>query len=139
MKPLMKRPKRNETRLPERIRSLTQEVARKAALKGLRIKKIIMGVESTAYNKDDNLTKSKRNPNGLTALGTVPHLGTFSVDPQVIPLGTAMYVEGSRFGRAEDKGGRIKGNKVDVYRLTVAACYQYGVHHNCTVFILEPA
>lgn len=48
-----------------------------------------------------------------------------------------MYVEGTGFGKAGDKGHRIKGNKVDVYRESVAMAIQYG-RRQCYVFILEP-
>ncbi len=56
---------------------------------------------------------------GLTATGKVPEIGMIAVDPRVIPLGTQVYVTGS-WGdmgvcSAEDTGGVIKGNKIDVF------------------------
>jgi 3D (Asp-Asp-Asp) domain-containing protein len=50
-----------------------------------------------------------------TATGTRPKRGTVAVDPRVIPLGTRLYVEGYGYGRAEDVGSAIKGDRIDVY------------------------
>ncbi len=56
---------------------------------------------------------------GITATGKAIELGMIAVDPRVIPLGTKVYLTGS-WGdmgvcSAEDTGGAIKGNKIDVY------------------------
>ncbi|ATW26482.1 ubiquitin-like domain-containing protein [Candidatus Formimonas warabiya] len=50
-----------------------------------------------------------------TSLGTNPKVGTVAVDPSVIPLGSKLYIEGYGFGRAEDTGGAIKGNCIDLF------------------------
>ena len=51
---------------------------------------------------------------GLTYSGTLVRRGVCAVDPRVIPLGTNFYVSGYGLCRAEDVGGGIKGNKVDL-------------------------
>ncbi len=51
---------------------------------------------------------------GLTYSGTPVRHGTLAVDPEVIPLGTNIYVPGYGVGKAEDIGGGIKGNKLDL-------------------------
>ena len=38
-----------------------------------------------------------------------------AVDPNVIPLGSKVYVEGYGEAIAADTGGAIKGNKIDVH------------------------
>lgn len=75
-------------------------------------------IEGVPYSKVMTMESTAYTPNaggwGITATGTVPKQGTIAVDPRVIPLGTRMYVEGYGFGIAEDTGGAIKGNIVDV-------------------------
>ncbi|MFA6982302.1 MAG: G5 domain-containing protein [Patescibacteria group bacterium] len=51
---------------------------------------------------------------GRTYSGTEVVKGVCATDPKVIPLGTNFYVEGYGLCRAEDIGGAIKGNKVDL-------------------------
>ena len=51
---------------------------------------------------------------GRTASGTVPEKGrTIAVDPDVIPLGSEVMIDGHIYV-AEDTGGAIKGNKIDM-------------------------
>ncbi|SCG81749.1 putative protein yabE [Proteiniborus sp. DW1] len=58
---------------------------------------------------------------GLTASGTKARPGVVAVDPKVIPLGTKLYIESldgtPDYGHAvaEDTGGAIKGNKIDLF------------------------
>ena len=49
-----------------------------------------------------------------TATGATLKKGIIAVDPKVIPLHTRMYVPGYGFGAAEDVGGAIKGDKIDL-------------------------
>jgi 3D (Asp-Asp-Asp) domain-containing protein len=52
---------------------------------------------------------------GITATGTQATEGrTIAVDPSVIPLGTEVEIDGHTY-IAEDVGGAIKGNKVDIF------------------------
>lgn len=61
-----------------------------------------------------------------TATGTWPIRGTVAVDPEVIPMGTKLYVEGYGLAVAADTGGAIKGNIIDVYLPTESECWQWG-------------
>ncbi|MEG2353768.1 MAG: 3D domain-containing protein [Clostridium sp.] len=74
----------------------------------------VLDCEATAYNP---LIGSSR---AITATGTVATrnpggYSTIAVDPSVIPLGTKVYVEGYGYAIAEDTGGAIKGNIIDVF------------------------
>jgi 3D (Asp-Asp-Asp) domain-containing protein len=51
---------------------------------------------------------------GRTYSGTEVKKGVCATDPKVIPLGTNFYVDGYGLCRAEDIGGAIKGNKIDL-------------------------
>ncbi len=63
-----------------------------------------------------------------TATGTQCVEGrTIAVDPSVIPLGSKVYIEGFGDFIAEDTGGAIKGNKIDIYLSDHDRCYELGV------------
>ncbi len=51
---------------------------------------------------------------GITATGTAVYRGIIATDPNVIPLGTQVYVPGYGFGVAADTGGAIFGNMIDL-------------------------
>lgn len=63
---------------------------------------------------------------GRTATGTAVHKGTIAVDPRVIPLGSYGYVPGYGEVHAEDTGGAIKGNIIDVWFPTYSQCRSWG-------------
>ncbi|MEG0830313.1 MAG: 3D domain-containing protein [Anaerovoracaceae bacterium] len=71
---------------------------------------------------------------GRTALGTQARVGAIAVDPSVIPLGSNVYVEGYGFARAEDTGGNIKGETIDVYKNSESASSSWGVRY-VTIYI----
>ena len=65
---------------------------------------------------------------GYTATGTKAKYGTLAVDPKVIPYGTKVYIkELDKVFTAEDCGGGIKGNKIDIYMNSSSACSKWGV------------
>lgn len=71
---------------------------------------------------------------GTTAMGTRARVGEIAVDPSVIPLGTNVYIEGVGPRRAEDTGGNIKGNTIDIYMNSLSECRSWGVRY-VTVYI----
>ena len=74
---------------------------------------------------------------GITATGTVPKYGTIAVDPSVIPYGTKVYIkELDKVFTAEDTGGAIKGNTIDIFMPTEKNCNDWGIR-NITIEILK--
>ena len=61
-----------------------------------------------------------------TATGTWPSRGTVAVDPNVIPLGAELYVEGYGPAVAADTGGDIKGQRIDLYMESYEEAIQFG-------------
>lgn len=75
-----------------------------------------MVVQATAYAGDS-----------ITSTGTVPKWGTIAVDPRVIPYGSKVYIP--QFNKtfiAEDCGGAIKGNIIDIFMNSESECYKWG-------------
>ena len=53
---------------------------------------------------------------GITATGTKATEGrTIGVDPKVIPYGSQVYIEGMGWYVAEDTGGGIRNNHIDIF------------------------
>jgi uncharacterized protein YabE (DUF348 family) len=68
---------------------------------------------------------------GVTATGinlkANPNMKVIAVDPNVIPLGSKVWVEGYGEAIAGDTGGAIKGNRIDVHVPNKSAAYSWGV------------
>jgi uncharacterized protein YabE (DUF348 family) len=81
-------------------------------------------VSSTAY------TASCNGCSGVTATGinlkANPNSKVIAVDPNVIPLGTKVYVDGYGYAVAGDTGSAIKGNKIDVFLPSKSEAYRWG-------------
>lgn len=79
---------------------------------------------------------------GITATGTQARYGEIAVDPEVIPLGTRMYIVSEDgqvvygIATAEDTGSLILGHRIDLYYDTYDECVQFGAR-NCIVYILD--
>ena len=73
----------------------------------------------------------------ITATGTSARAGrTVAVDPAVIPLGSRIFIEGIGERIAEDIGGGVKGNHIDVYLPTVPEANRFGVKHRRAVSVV---
>lgn len=53
-----------------------------------------------------------------------PHI--VAVDPQIIPLGSRLYIEGKGFALAADVGGAIVGNRIDILFARHEAALNFG-------------
>ncbi|MDO5726011.1 MAG: 3D domain-containing protein [Tissierellia bacterium] len=116
------------------------EIGTKVAqgLEGKSIKKVIE-MKATAY---DASAESNGKWAGITALGTKLRPGVVAVDPKVIPLGTKLYIESTDgwpdygFAVAEDTGGAIKGNRIDLFFQSRNTVYKFG-RRNVIVHVLN--
>ncbi len=92
-------------------------------------------VRATAYTHTDE------GCDRTTATGTTVRWGTVAVDPRYIPYGTRMFVMASDgsyiygIATAEDCGGDIKGDRMDLYMPTYEQCMQFG-RRRCTLYFL---
>ena len=81
-------------------------------------------VTATAYTPNCN------GCSGITATGvnikSNPNMKLIAVDPNVIPLGSKVWVEGYGYAIAADTGGAIKGNKIDILVSSKSAAKNWG-------------
>lgn len=91
-------------------------------------------MRATAYTS--NYADTGKEPGdaafGITASGTVAKrngdsYSSVAVDPRVIPLGTKLYIEGYGYAVAEDTGGAIKGNRIDLFLNSSSESENWGV------------
>jgi len=70
----------------------------------------------------------KASPSQLrTSTGTTPKEGrTIAVDPKVIPYGSIVYIQDYGYYIAEDCGGDIKSNRIDVFTASHENAIQQG-------------
>lgn len=87
-------------------------------------------VEATAYSS------AEPGMSAYTATGTLCRHGVIATDPNFIPLGTKVYIPGYGYAIAEDTGGAIVGNIIDVAFDSVAECYEFG-RQFLEIYIIE--
>lgn len=73
---------------------------------------------------------------GLTKLGTPVHPGVISVDPKIIPLGSKVMIDGQIY-LAEDTGGRIKGNIIDMAVESHEQALELGVRYADVYLVID--
>lgn len=93
-----------------------------------------MNVTATAYTNDIRCIGAKWF-DGKTATMTKVRWGVVAVDPRVIPLGSKIYIENMGWFSAEDTGGKVKGNKIDIFYPTRNQAIKFG-KRKLKVFVL---
>lgn len=74
---------------------------------------------------------------GITSTGAMAKSNrTIAVDPSVIPYGTKVMINGEIYV-AEDCGGAIKGNRIDVYHDTHSEALDFGVQYAEVYLVVE--
>ncbi|MFI3115727.1 MAG: 3D domain-containing protein [Clostridia bacterium] len=95
----------------------------------------IIEAEATAYT-------TERQTNKITKSGTIARVGAIAVDPRVIPLGSKLYITSANgtwiYGEAvaEDTGGVVLGNIIDLFFDTHAECISFG-RQQAIVYVLS--
>jgi 3D (Asp-Asp-Asp) domain-containing protein/uncharacterized coiled-coil protein SlyX len=138
--------KQQKDDLEKKIKKLEQELAFKKANEGKAIAASTLPstsqpqgrkvtVEATGY-----IAMCKEGCTGITATGynlaANPHAKVIAVDPNVIPLGTKVYVPGYGYAIAADTGGGIDGHEIDVHFPSTHDALQWG-RRTVTVTILN--
>ncbi|MFE8702364.1 3D domain-containing protein [Cytobacillus sp. FJAT-54145] len=102
----------------------------------------IQTVTATGYTAGFESTgKNPGHPSfGITYSGvkvTRDLYSTVAADLNVFPIGTILFIPGYGYGVVADKGGAIKGNKVDLYYETVEDVYNQWGKKTVDVYVVE--
>jgi 3D (Asp-Asp-Asp) domain-containing protein len=89
-----------------------------------------LNVIASAYTAYDDGNSS------YTCRGNLVRKGLVAVDPAVIPLGTRLYIPGYGYAIADDIGGAIKGNSIDLAFDSRGDALQFGVQR-ITIYVVD--
>ncbi len=114
--------------VPTIIKEGTREVTTSRNIAGRSSRAIVM--EASAYLAGDG------DGAGITATGVPAVRGIAAVDPDVIPLGTRLFIPGYGEAIAADTGGAIVGNKIDLVMDSYGEAMDFG-RQDVTVYVLD--
>ncbi|MCD4669273.1 MAG: 3D domain-containing protein [Actinomycetia bacterium] len=77
---------------------------------------------ATGYSAND----PAQGTNNITATGKEIETGMIAVDTKIIPLGTEVEIKDLGIFTAEDTGGKIRGNRIDIYFETREEAKNFG-------------
>ncbi|WDL99325.1 3D domain-containing protein [Alicyclobacillus sp. ALC3] len=115
--------------------SLTSRSQSSAGLSNIQV----LHCELTAYTAGPESTGKRPGDPGydITSTGVPAIQGiTVAVDPSVIPYGTKLYIPGVGYRIAQDTGGAIIGDHIDVFFNSLQVARDFGVKRNMPVYIL---
>ena len=109
------------------VRTETEIVVEKEPIYITEVKEIKKEIEwfyfvATGYSANDPL----QGTNNITATGKEIKKGMIAVDSKIIPLGTQIEIKDIGLFIAEDTGGKIKGNRIDIYFETKEEAKDFG-------------
>lgn len=90
----------------------------------------VLNMSASAYTAHDPGNSSR------TSRGNILRKGLVAVDPDVIPLGTRLYIPGYGYAIADDIGGAITGHRIDLAFESRSEALQFG-RRKVTVYILD--
>ncbi|QRG66090.1 S-layer homology domain-containing protein [Brevibacillus choshinensis] len=109
---------------------LTSKAADQGALANGTAYREKLTVKTTAYSYPSNSSV-------LSYLEYPLRKGVVAVDPNVIPLGTHLYIDGYGYAVAADIGGAVKQRHVDLYLPTLSDAQRYGMKQGVNVYVLD--
>lgn len=115
--------------VPKIIKEGTREKIVQTSRGNVRYSKVLK-MNATAYTASDG------NGDGITASGIPATRGIVAVDPEVIPLGTRLYIPGYGEALAADTGGAIQGNRIDLVVDSYGEAVNFG-RQDIDVYILQ--
>ncbi len=129
-----------QTEISSRVEAVNQDMSLEEAIDWSQypVKKVVAtgytaGVESTG--------KSPNHPSyGITYSGVKVKrdlYSTVAADLDVFPLGTILFIPGYGYGVVADKGGAIKGNRLDLYYETVKDVYNSWGKKQLDVYVVQ--
>lgn len=107
-------------------------LAQLRSLKAFRSMSQAMTMVATAYTADT----ASAYPTGYTATGVLARRGIVAVDPDVIPLGTTLFVPGYGVAVAADTGGAIVGHRIDLCMDSYSDAVTFG-RQTIQIYILK--
>lgn len=72
---------------------------------------------------------------GITASGVRATVGRTVAAPSTFPFGTVLFIEGIGYRTVEDRGGSIKGQRLDVLCSNHSECY--AITRNRKVWVIK--
>lgn len=90
----------------------------------------VVTMQATAYLPTDGSVE------GITATGVKARHGIVAVDPDIIPLGSHVYIPGYGMALAADVGGAIVGNKIDLCMEDYSDAMRFGRRY-VQVYVLD--
>ncbi|WP_442601496.1 3D domain-containing protein [Paenibacillus sp. KN14-4R] len=102
-----------------------------------------LSIRATAYSAD---LKENGQWGPVDYFGNPLRLGTIAVDPNVIPLGSSVYITGysssglpgkGMIAKAADMGSAIKGNRIDIYIPGSSSIAEKFGFQNVEVYVLS--
>ena len=83
----------------------------------------------SAYCKENYPHICNNGDSSTTSTGVIPIVGrTIAVDPNIIPYGSEVTINGHTY-IAEDCGGAIKGNRIDILFETHQEALEFGIRY----------
>lgn len=88
---------------------------------------IALNLASALFVVTGYATGCDTRPGALTKSGTAPVVGvTVAADPDVVPLGSVVHIEGFGERVVHDTGGKVRGRRLDVFMASCGEAVEFG-------------